>query len=170
MSLSRKCGQLVDYDKEKASNVVNEHSRAAGKQVCCCMGETMVSDPQRHGASSKDHEEANTKIILHALDATADGAMEISIYSPKADSLVLAIRRYAEMCHKTTFVTGRGLNQRAIKLAPIVEGLCSAKTDAPPTFHAIIGADNTWQLFGKGEDYLLEGVSGDKKSYPECPC
>jgi len=29
-----------------------------------------------------DNEEADTKIILHALDAIADGATELSIYSP----------------------------------------------------------------------------------------
>ena len=27
-----------------------------------------------------DHEEVDTKIILHALDSTADGATELSIY------------------------------------------------------------------------------------------
>ena len=53
-----------------------------------------------------DHEEADTKIILRALDATADGASELSIYSPDTDVLVRAIRRYPEMCPNTSFVTG----------------------------------------------------------------
>ena len=41
-----------------------------------------------------DNEEADTKIILHALDAIAERATgpELSIYSPDTDVLVLAIR------------------------------------------------------------------------------
>jgi hypothetical protein len=34
------------------------------------------------------------KIILHAFDASADGATEVCIHSPDTDVLVLAIRRY----------------------------------------------------------------------------
>ena len=41
-----------------------------------------------------DHEESDTKIIVHALDTTADGATELSICSPDTNVLVLAIRRY----------------------------------------------------------------------------
>ena len=55
------------------------------------------------------------------------------------------------MCPKTTFVTGRGVNQRAVKLAPIFEALCPAKKAAPPVFHAITGADNTGSFLGKGK-------------------
>ena len=66
------------------------------------------------GHLQRDHEEADTKIILHALDANADAATEISIHSPDTDVFVLAIRRHAEMCPKTTFVTGRGVNHCAI--------------------------------------------------------
>ena len=53
-----------------------------------------------------DHEEADTKIILHALDITADGATELSIYSSDTDVVVLAIRRYPKTCPNTSFVTG----------------------------------------------------------------
>ena len=65
-------------------------------------------------------EEADTKIILHATDATSDGATEIRIYSPDTDVLVLALRRYPELCSKVSFVTGKGRNHRAIMLEPIV--------------------------------------------------
>ena len=43
-----------------------------------------------------DNEEADTKIILHALDAIAERATELSIYSPDTDVLVLAIRCWIE--------------------------------------------------------------------------
>ena len=62
-------------------------------------------------------------MILHALDATVDGATDLSIYSPGTDVSVLAIRRYPEMCANTSFVTGKGANHRTIKLQPIVDAL-----------------------------------------------
>ena len=50
-------------------------------------------------------------MILHTLDATNDGATKLSIHSPETDVLVLAIRRYSEMCPNTSFVTGKGTNR-----------------------------------------------------------
>ena len=84
-----------------------------------------------------DHEEADTKMILHALDATADGATHLSIHSLDTNVLVLAIRRYPEMCANTSFVTGKAANHRGIKLQSIVEALGPAKSAALPAFHAI---------------------------------
>ena len=60
------------------------------------------------GHFQSDHEEADTTIILHALDATADGATDLTIHSPDTDVLVLAIRRSSEMRVNTSFVTGIG--------------------------------------------------------------
>ena len=97
-----------------------------------------------------DHKEADTKIIFHALDATADGATELSIYSPDTDVLVLAIRSYPEVCPNTSFVTGSATTCRTIKLQPLVEALGSAKTAALPAFHALTGA-NTGNFSGKGK-------------------
>lgn len=41
-----------------------------------------------------NQEEADTKMILHALDATANGATQLQIHSSNTDVLVLALRRY----------------------------------------------------------------------------
>ena len=64
------------------------------------------------GHLQSDHEEADTKIILYALDATADGATDLTIHSTDFDVLVLAIRRSSDMCLNTSFVTGRGVSHR----------------------------------------------------------
>ena len=55
-----------------------------------------------------DQEEADTKTVLHALDATANGATEIRIHSPDTDVFVLALRCYPDLCQNTVFVTGKG--------------------------------------------------------------
>ena len=74
----------------------------------------------------RDQKEADTKILLHVIDATATGAKSIKIFSPDTDVLVLVLRRYSELCVDTTFVTGRGQRHRNIQLHPIVRTLGAA--------------------------------------------
>ena len=49
------------------------------------------------GHLQSNHEEAYTKIILHAVDATDNDDTELSIYSPDIDVLLIAVRRYPEI-------------------------------------------------------------------------
>ena len=77
------------------------------------------------------------KIILHALHATTDGAADLTIHSIDFDVLELAIRRSSDMCLNTSFVTGRGVSHRSIKLQLIAEALGPEKTAALPAFNAI---------------------------------
>ena len=90
-------------------------------------------------------------MILHALDATANGATQLQIHSPDTDVFVLALRRYPELCENTLFVTGRGQHHRIIELKPIAEILGPEKIAALPAFHALSGADNTGSFSGKGK-------------------
>ena len=62
-----------------------------------------------------NHEEADTELVLRALDAAASGATRIHVHSPDTDVLVLLLRRYPELCQDTAFVTGVGQNHRIIK-------------------------------------------------------
>ena len=81
-----------------------------------------------------NREEADTKMILHAVDATSDGVTEIKIHSPDTDVLVLDLRRYPMLCVDASFVTGRGHNHREIKMGPIVQALGPTRTAALPAF------------------------------------
>ena len=93
-------------------------------------------------------EEADTKIILHALYAFAQGATQLSIYFPDTDVLVLALRRCADLCSNSCFVTGTG---RVINLTSIADALGPTKTAALPAFHALTSADVTGSFSGKGK-------------------
>ena len=105
-----------------------------------------------------DQEEADTKILLHAVDATATGAKSIKIFSPDTDLLVLALSRYSELCVDTSFVTGRGQRHRNIQLRPIVHTLGAARTAALPGFHAssgnfaFKGKLECWKAFLEADD------------------
>ena len=94
-------------------------------------------------------EEADIKMFLHAVDATSRGATQIRIFSPDTDVLVLAVRRYPQLCTDTAFVTGRGIKERVIPLEKVYNALGEKKAAALPGFHAFTGADNTGAFSGK---------------------
>ena len=96
-------------------------------------------------------EEADTKIILHSIDATVNGATSLDIHSPDTNVLVLAIRRYPSLCENTSFITGAAKKRRVIPLEPIYSALGSQKAAALPGFRALSGADVTGRFAGKGK-------------------
>jgi len=136
-----------------------ERGEAAGKQVVVAWAANYRPTHKDMGHLESNHEEADTKIILHAVDTTDDHVTELSIHSPDTDVLVLAIRRYPEMCPNTSFVTCPGTSCHTIKLKPVVETLGPAKTAVLPEFHALTGADNTGSFAGKGKPTCWEDVS-----------
>lgn len=96
-------------------------------------------------------EEADTKIILHCLNAVKRGATQLYIQSPDTDVFIIAIYYYQQFCKDTYFVTGIGHKKRTIQLAPIVNILGVARVEALPGFHALTGADQTGRFAGKGK-------------------
>ena len=105
----------------------------------------------QHLIMSSSQEEADTKIILHSLNAVRRGATELYIQSPDTDVFILAISHYQQLCKDTYFITGVGNKKRQIPLAPIVHALGVVKTAALPGFHAFTGADQTGRFAGKGK-------------------
>ena len=90
-SLSKTKPELTAFLAQK----VMERGEATGKQVIVAWASECKATNKDH--LQRDHEEAATKIILYVLDATADTATELSIYSSGTD-----VRRYLEMCPNTS--------------------------------------------------------------------
>lgn len=103
-----------------------------------------------------DREEADTKLLLPAIDSLTCGAITIQIYSPDTDARVLALTRYPQLCDHTVFVTGVGQNCRIIPLKPIFTALGEEQPATLPEFHAMSGADNTGSFYGKGKPIYWE--------------
>ena len=139
--------ELTEYLSAK----MIQRSECMGKNVivawgCNCQGTHL---DVVHLRSSQ--EEADTKIILHAVDASSRGATEINIHSPDTDVFVLALRRYPQLCSDVRFVTGTGQRHRVIHLKHVVQALGSTKVAALPGLHALSGADITGSSAGKGK-------------------
>lgn len=92
------------------------------------------------GHLQRNQEEGDTTKILHALDATANGAPQLQTHSPDKDVFVIALWRYTELCKNTLFVTGRVQQHRLIELKPTVQTLGPEKI---AVLSALSGAHNT---------------------------
>ena len=95
-------------------------------------------------------EEADTNIILHAVDAASGGATEITIHSLDTDVFVLSLR-YPLLCSNVRFVIVTGQRDRLINLKHVAQALGSTKVAALPGLHALSGADITGSFAGKGK-------------------
>ena len=114
--------KLLSRTKTKAeltaflAKKVKKGGQALRRQLDVARGKECEATHKDIGHLQSDHEEADKKIILHALHATTDGAADLTIHSIDFDVLVLAIRRSSDVCLNTSFVTGRGVSHRSIKL------------------------------------------------------
>ncbi|KAK3708724.1 hypothetical protein QZH41_004431 [Actinostola sp. cb2023] len=139
--------ELTEYLAQKTIECAERN----GRRVVVAWGCECKGTNRDMSYLNSNQEEADTKIILHALDATANGATELRIHSPDTDVFILSLRRYPDLCKNTVFITGTRQNYREIKLQPIVHALGPSKTAALPAFHALSGADNTGCFYGKGK-------------------
>lgn len=125
-----------------------ERGQQSGKRVVVAWSSFCKGTHKEMAYLESNQEEADTKLLLHAIDATNSGATSIDIISPDTDVLVLALRRFPELCESTSFVTGKGQRHRKIYLSPIVRALGPTRTAALPGFHAWSGADITGSFSG----------------------
>ena len=110
LSHTRTKMELTNYLLEKTM----QHAEDEGRRFVVAWGRMCAATQIDVAHLQSIQEEADTKMMLHALYATADGATEIQIHSPDTDP---------DLCENTSFVTGKGQNHRVINLAPIVQAL-----------------------------------------------
>ena len=66
---------------------------------------------------TQDHEEADTLLLLHAVDVWARNPVtELLIYSPDTEVFLLAIDKCPILCANTAFKTGSGKQARTIPI------------------------------------------------------
>ncbi|KAK3742603.1 hypothetical protein QZH41_006382 [Actinostola sp. cb2023] len=109
--------ELTTYLAKKTLEIIE----AMGKHVVLAWSNKCQATHRKMSHLQSDQEEADTKMLLHALDATTSGATTIRIHSPDTDVLVLVLRRYPDLCDDTSFVTGIGQKHRIIPLNPFTK-------------------------------------------------
>ena len=106
-----------------------------------CNGQFPVTTPV------STQEEADTLLILHALELATSG-FAINIYSHDTDVFLLALRRVAELGGDVSVITGTGERRKTVNLHHIYDWIGESKAKALINWHALTGCDTTGHLLG----------------------
>ena len=96
-----------------------------------------------------NHEEADTLMILHAIDvAECDPFRKLIVSSPDKDVFLLLIHFHQDLSSDTHFLTGIGDNRRLISISKAQQSLAD-RWSSLLGFHAFTGCDTTSKFLGK---------------------
>ncbi|KAJ8034477.1 hypothetical protein HOLleu_21334 [Holothuria leucospilota] len=113
-------------------------------------------------ALQSDHEEADTRLLLHAKHASQDHK-RIVVQSPDTDVAVLCASLFSDLnCQELWFRTGVKDKLRYIPMHKVAEKLGRCLCAALPAFHALTGCDSTSSLSGIGKKKALKVLLGSK--------
>ncbi|KAJ8049799.1 hypothetical protein HOLleu_02705 [Holothuria leucospilota] len=102
-------------------------------------------------ALQSDHEETDTRLLLHAKHASQDHK-RIVVQSPDTDLAVLCASFLSDLnCQELWFRSGVKDKLRYIPMHKVAEKLGRCLCAALPTFHALTGSDSTSSLSGIGK-------------------
>lgn len=129
-----------------------ESTSVENKELYTTYGEYVLSSPRRDGLMQCSHEEADTRILLHALDASQCGYRKILIRTIDTDIVVLAVSEVKDMDIDEMWIAfGMGKHYRFLPVHDIAVQLEADKCRALPMFHAITGCDTVSFFSGKGK-------------------
>ena len=98
------------------------------------------------------HEEADTRLILHASDYARQGIDNIILRTVDTDVVVLAISNFSRLkISRLWIASGVGKQYRYIPIHDIVRALGEEKSQVLHVFHAFTGCDQTSGFSGRGK-------------------
>lgn len=123
----------------------NEVYSTCGQDVICTVPHLDVSS-----LAPCTHEEADTRMLLHAGDAANRGHRRIMLRTVDTDVLVLAVSSVATFQDTELWVAfGTGKHLRYIPAHSIATALGDEKARALPMFHAFTGCDTVSSFAGR---------------------
>ncbi|KAG7176822.1 hypothetical protein Hamer_G000003 [Homarus americanus] len=112
-----------------------------------------------------NHEEADTRMMVHAADALECGHRRILIRTVDTDVVILAValaNERSEVLDELWLTFGTGKNRRYVAAHQIAKTLGPEKSRALPVFHAITGCDTQEGSLGH-----MECTSGSDNRLPQ---
>lgn len=122
-----------------------------GKEVYTTYGEVVLSS-QPAEMMECSHEEADTRLVLHAYHASQSGYRKILIRTVDTDVVVLAVSRLQDLNVDEIWIAfGTGKHFRYLPIHSIAEQLGPQRSKALPMFHSITGCDTVSFFSGRGK-------------------
>ena len=116
-----------------------------GKEVYSTHGSSVLTSSNRSEMSNLapcTHEEADTRLMIHALDASLRGHRRIKIRTNDTDVIVLALSVVSTLPVDEFWITyGSGKNVQHMPVHVVASSLGPSKASALPMFHALTGSD-----------------------------
>ena len=145
-----------DGNKTELFNLLSE--QVTGEQFCglvvMTLGDSVCSSVPftEEPLSTCTHEEADTRMLLHAADGVTQGMKRITIKTVDSDVVVLAVSQANRIqCEQLNIAFGTGKSFRYINITLIAQMLGDQKCKALPVFHALTGCDTTSSFVGRGK-------------------
>ena len=102
--------------------------------------------------ANHDHEEADTLLVLHAIDVgKSNPFQECIVVSLDKDVFLLLVHYYEQLPNSTGFRTGSGKNEPTISVQRCFEALGSKRAEAILGFHVLTGCDQIGRFSGKSK-------------------
>ena len=144
-----------------------------GKVVISTLDEDVLGSPLPGADESEyplrpcNHEEFDTRVMLHAANAVSHGYKRILIIANDTDIIVIGISFFSDIgADKLWDSFGIGNKLRNISIHDICSTMSSSKAKALPAFHALTGTDNTSFFFGTGRNLLTQNGARGNSSQP----
>ena len=111
-----------------------------------------------------NHEEADTRIFVHAKHASVNGMKKILIRTANTDVVVLAVAFLQKLDVEELWVAfGVGKHLRYLSIHKIASSLNTEQCEGLPFFHALTGCDTVSFFSGKGKKTAFQAW----KCFPE---
>lgn len=151
----------VGDNKEELFSFLSKHLAESfnvpGKQLVATDGEQVIAVPPLEDTASLipcNHEEADTRMMLHAAAAMKCGHRNLVIRTVDTDVVVLAVwvvQELHESVDELWIAFGTGKNFRYIAAHELMSCLGPDKSKSLPIFHAVTGCDTVSAFAGRGE-------------------
>ena len=108
-----------------------------------------------------DHEEADTRLLVHVIDSLNAGCSTCLVRTVDTDVVVILIDKFhhlltLNLSAKIWVAFGMGKTFAYLDINSISRALGKQKSLALPVFHSFIGCDTTSAFFGKGKKIAWE--------------
>ena len=135
---------------------ISKFTFPSNKQVYVTSGQSVLRMGSSNGMPNCNHEEADTRMVVHVQHALQQGLQTIEIRTVDTDVIVILAGVFYELRKiqpqtDIRIAFGVGKNYRFISINAICSTLGEMRSQALPVFHALTGCDTTSALKGKGK-------------------
>ena len=126
-----------------------------GKEIITTSGTDVLSSSELQESQyimPCDHEEADSRLLLHAFHCSKTGSKTVLIRTVDTDVVALAVAAFQELNLDHIWIAfGTGRHFRYIPAHSIATGIGDSKAKALPVFHAYTGCDTISSFGGRGK-------------------